>query len=58
MLSLNLAAKLVFLAKGIHPRTWWERKKGRRAMLRCILEWILSLVLLVAPMFVRSPHLQ
>lgn len=58
VVSLNLAAKLVFLAKGIHPRTWWERKKARRAMLRYILVWILSLLLLVALMFVRSTHLQ
>jgi uncharacterized membrane protein len=51
---VNLAAKVVFLAKGIHPRTWWERKMARRATMLYILIWIASLALLVAVIYVRS----
>lgn len=54
IVCVNLAAKVVFLAKGIHPRTWWERKKARRAMVLYILIWIASLALLVAVIYVRS----
>ena len=54
IVCVNLAAKMVFLAKGIHPRTWWERKKARRAMILYILIWIASLALLVAAIYLRS----
>lgn len=54
IVCVNLAAKVVFLAKGIHPRTWWERKKARRAMILYILIWIASLALLVAAIYLRS----
>lgn len=51
---VNLAAKVVFLAKGIHPRTRWEREKARRAMILYMLIWIVSLALLVAVIYARS----
>jgi uncharacterized hydrophobic protein (TIGR00341 family) len=54
VVCVNLAAKVVFLAKGIHPRTWWERKRAKRAMLVYILIWILSLVLLVVMIYARK----
>ena len=53
VVCVNLAAKVVFLAKGIHPRTWWERKKARRAMVLYLLIWIASLALLVAAIYLR-----
>lgn len=54
VVCVNLAAKVVFLAKGIHPRTWWERKKAKRAMILYLLIWIASLALLVAVIYARS----
>lgn len=54
IVCVNLAAKVVFLVKGIHPRTWWERKKARRAMVLYILIWIASLALLVAAIYLRG----
>lgn len=54
IVCLNLAAKLVFLVKGIHPRTWWERKKARRAMVLYIVIWVVSLALLVAVIYARG----
>lgn len=54
IVCVNLAAKVVFLVKGIHPRTWWERKKARRAMVLYILIWIASLALLVAAIYLRT----
>lgn len=53
IVCLNLAAKVVFLAKGIHPRTWWERKKATRAMLIYILIRFASLSLLLAIILAR-----
>lgn len=54
IVCVNLAAKVVFLAKGIHPRTWWEKKKARRAMMLYLLIWAASLALLVAVIYARS----
>ena len=54
IVCVNLAAKVVFLAKGIHPRTWWEKKKARRAMTIYIVSWVLTLLLLMGIIYVRS----
>ncbi|MGA8050323.1 MAG: TIGR00341 family protein [Burkholderiales bacterium] len=54
VVCVNLAAKLVFLAKGIHPRTWWEKRKAKRALALYIVIWALSLALLVAVIYLRS----
>ncbi len=48
IVSVNLAAKLVFLVKGIRPRTWTEKAKAKRAMTIYILVWVVTLVLLSA----------
>lgn len=54
IVCVNLAAKVVFLVKGIHPRTWWEKKKANRAMILYLLVWAFTLALLVAVIYVRS----
>lgn len=54
IVCVNLAAKIVFLSKGIHPRTWWEKKKAKRAMATYIVIWVLTLLLLVAIIYVRD----
>lgn len=45
VVCVNLAAQAVFVAKGIRPRTWWE-KKASSASLR--LNFVMWLVLLAA----------
>jgi uncharacterized hydrophobic protein (TIGR00341 family) len=52
VVCVNLATKLVFLVKGISPRTWWEKEKARRAMRVSILVWFISLAIL-AVLFLR-----
>ncbi|PCI51068.1 MAG: TIGR00341 family protein [Alphaproteobacteria bacterium] len=46
IVCVNLSAKLVFLFKGVQPRTWFEKKKARRAMIFYIIFWLLSLSVL------------
>jgi uncharacterized membrane protein len=53
VVCVNLAAKVVFLAKGIHPRTWWEKKKARRAMAVYLVVWVVSLLALIAAIYLR-----
>ena len=47
IVCVNLAIKVVFFVKGIRPRTWWEKKKAKRAMTIYILVWFLTLIVLV-----------
>lgn len=53
IVCVNLSAKAVFLAKGIHPRTWWEKKKAKRAMILYLMIWAVSLALLVGVIYLR-----
>jgi uncharacterized hydrophobic protein (TIGR00341 family) len=54
VVSVNLACKVVFLMKGIHPRTWWEKKKAKRAMMTYIVVWLLTLIILVCIIYGRQ----
>lgn len=47
IVCVNLAIKVVFFLKGIRPRTWWKKKKAKRAMAIYILGWIVTLAILV-----------
>ena len=54
IVCINLSSKIVFFLKGIHPRTWMEKEKAKRAMLRYVLAWVVTLLILVLLMYVRS----
>lgn len=47
VVCLNLATKVVFLLKGISPRTWWQKEKAKRAMRVYIMVWLTGLTILV-----------
>jgi uncharacterized hydrophobic protein (TIGR00341 family) len=47
IVCLNLSAKLVFLLRGVGPRTWWEKEKARRATITYIAIWVVSLIILL-----------
>ncbi len=54
IVCVNLSAKLVFLFKGVQPRTWYEKKKARNAMIFYIIFWVVSLGLLGYAIFLRT----
>ncbi|MEN8177780.1 MAG: TIGR00341 family protein [Pseudomonadota bacterium] len=54
VVCLNLAAKLVFLVKGIRPRGWTERKLAQRAMRIYLIAWAITLALLILAIYGRS----
>lgn len=47
IVSVNLAAKIVFLIKGVRPRTWLEQKKAKQSMWLYVLIWLLTLAVLI-----------
>jgi len=53
VVCVNLSAKIVFLYKGVRPRTWLEKQKARQSYLLFMLMWIVSLVILTAVIFLK-----
>lgn len=54
VVCVNLATKVVFMMKGISPRTWWQKEKARRAMTIYILVWLTGLVILAIVIYLRG----
>ena len=58
LLAVNIvcvivAAKTVFMSKGIAPRTWYERRRARQSTTVYSLFWLALLVFIVAIVFLR-----
>lgn len=54
VVCINLSAKLVFLLKGVKPRTWLEKRKARQSFTVYILLWVVTLGILLAVMLLRQ----
>ncbi|MDH5544810.1 MAG: TIGR00341 family protein [Gammaproteobacteria bacterium] len=54
IVCVNLSAKLVFLYRGIRPRTWLEKRRARQSMWLYIIVWLLSLGLLIGVIYLRT----
>ncbi|VAX01870.1 Uncharacterized protein, MJ0678-like [hydrothermal vent metagenome] len=50
IVCVNLASKMVFLFKGVKPRTWLEKQKAKQSMAVYITVWLVALTLLVVLM--------
>jgi uncharacterized hydrophobic protein (TIGR00341 family) len=53
IVCVNLSAKLVFLIRGVRPRTWLDKRKARQSMILNITVWVVSLLILLAIILVR-----
>ncbi|MEM1412813.1 MAG: TIGR00341 family protein [Pseudomonadota bacterium] len=47
IVCLNIAAKLVLLARGYRPRRFYDKARAKRATLRVLVGWLITLVLLM-----------
>jgi len=54
IVCVNLASKIVFLIKGINPRTWLEKEKAKRSMLYYVIGWIIALTILMLVIYLRE----
>jgi len=52
-----LAAKLVFLLKGVRPRTWIERNRARQSLAVYLTLWVLLLLVLIGVILLRGAML-
>ena len=53
IVCVNLSANLVFLVKGVRPRTWLEKRKARQSAVWVVLFWLVALVVLIAVVDLR-----
>ncbi|VAW91775.1 Uncharacterized protein, MJ0678-like [hydrothermal vent metagenome] len=58
LVSVNLAAKLVLLFKGVKPRTWLDKQNARQSMVIYIIVWVISLAVLAGSMQVYHSYIQ
>jgi len=50
---INLSAKLVFLSKGVRPRTWFEARKAEQSSTLSIVFWISLLLVIALTIYLR-----
>ncbi len=58
IVSVNLAAKIVFWIRGVKPRSWLEKQKANQSMLTYLVIWVLSLTFLVGVICIRKGWLK
>ena len=54
IVCVNLSAKVVFLVRGIKPRSWLEKQKARQSITAYLVIWIFSLTILLAIILFRQ----
>lgn len=53
VVCINLSAKLMFLFRGVKPRTWLEKNQARQSMATYTAVWIVVLTLLIVAIVLR-----
>ncbi len=54
IVSVNLAAKIVFWVRGVKPRSWLEKQKANQSMVTYMVIWAISLFVLLVVIFIRK----
>ncbi len=54
VVCVNLAAKLIFMMKGVEPRTWYKKKKAQNARKRQFIFWFGVFIVLVGIIVLRK----
>lgn len=57
VVCVNFAANIVFLLKGIKPRTWYEKQKAKQSVIVFVLFWLIVLIVLTLLVKVRQEFL-
>jgi len=54
VVCVNLAAKIVFYARGIKPLTWLDKRKAKHSVITYMIFWTSSLVVLLVAIYLRG----
>jgi uncharacterized hydrophobic protein (TIGR00341 family) len=57
IVSVNLAAKIVFWIRGVKPRSWLEKQQANQSMVTYMVIWAITLVVLLVVIFIRKGFL-
>lgn len=57
LVCVNLAGIATFLARGVAPRTWWQKRKSRKLAVGMLLGWIFLLGALIALVLINDVDL-
>ncbi len=52
--GINLAAVVTLLVQGVHPRTWWESERAKRATRVALFFWIVVLAILILSIYLGT----
>jgi len=55
VVCVNLSTQIAFVLRGVHPRTWLEKKSARHALWINAVIWMILLAMLAALLILRSP---
>jgi uncharacterized hydrophobic protein (TIGR00341 family) len=58
VVCINLSAKLMFLLRGVKPRTWLEKRRARQSFTVYILIWVVTLGILLGVILLRQQLLE
>ena len=54
VVCINISAKLMFMLKGVKPRTWLEKRKARQSVTVYIFIWFATLAILLVAIMLRD----
>jgi uncharacterized hydrophobic protein (TIGR00341 family) len=54
IVCVNLASKIVFLFKGVRPRSWVDKERAKRATTIYLVMWIATLAILLLTIYLRQ----
>ena len=54
IVCVNLAAKTVFLVRGVKPRTWIGKRAAKQSMTTYMIFWVVSLLILLIAIYLRN----
>ncbi len=57
IVCILLSAKLVFLIKGVRPRSWTERNRAKQSMALYLMLWAMLLIILIGVILFRNSEL-
>ncbi|MGI9321905.1 MAG: TIGR00341 family protein [Thiogranum sp.] len=53
IVCVNISANLVFLFKGVRPRTWLEKRNARQSVVWIVLFWMIALAVVLFAVYLR-----
>ncbi len=57
LICVNLAGVFTFIAQGIHPNSWWEEKRAKKATRQAVALWVFLFTVLVIAVLISRGYM-